>query len=590
MARKGGAGAEARGRSGPGGDPYARALGASPYTVLPDVGPDDPIRNVLLTQARLQRRRLTVEEDAAFRTLRDLSARLAWDLATLGTTPLIEEALWERTRSLLAEDRRNQAVQLWLRDRSDRQSDPAGLHVRAVLSANALAWHASRGDVPEALIRVFVGRWVALLAQEDWLWTFVKHRCDIWSKAGGAPLDPDITDTIRFQERAGKTALDLLRGATASDDRRQRSWLATWETERAAVDVLGRACAGGKLPGGFVRGVGPLGLEEAGHVEKARRSINRAIATGADAFPLLRLRSGKASFARGDATGAATAAAGIRYLFSSVSGIAADVWAGNGRRAVERLREWRASAPDAWFGDGEEGRRALAAARCELLAEALLVRFREELSREDVPVADARETAAEILSLAAALPQTAQVLEAVEGQLSGRVRVFLEGGTLPHAGEIARVLSLAREVRALLLPAGAGQRSSHDVARLLLRRAISAWNGVEGLPGAARRDRILRDLFEAAELAPHNTDILEGLASVVRQIQPTLESRAEGRALLQRVKDQIDRCLEHGGAVADLAQSRQRILEALDPAAALRDSWKAIDDILAVQDADDPRT
>src|SRR5205823_6171924 len=158
--------------TGAGGDPYARALTQNPYNVLPGLGPDDDMTRVLRLMQVLQRRKLQPEQDAALRTVRALSARLAWDLLTLGTTPGVTPGQWQATRALLR-DRRAAAHQLWGGDQAGPPGEPPALHVRAVLCANEVCWQArTAGGAEDSSLRAFVARWAALLARREWLALF----------------------------------------------------------------------------------------------------------------------------------------------------------------------------------------------------------------------------------------------------------------------------------------------------------------------------------------------------------------------------------------------------------------------------------
>jgi len=68
--------------SGAGGDPYAAAITANPYNILPEISPDDTRVVTLRKQMLLQRQGLNATRDLALRTISRLPLRLAHDTSS----------------------------------------------------------------------------------------------------------------------------------------------------------------------------------------------------------------------------------------------------------------------------------------------------------------------------------------------------------------------------------------------------------------------------------------------------------------------------------------------------------------------------
>jgi hypothetical protein len=579
-----------------GGDPCASAMRDNPYTVLSGLEPDHTMPAVLRVQQQLQRKKLRPEQDAALRAMRNLPARLSWDLLTLGTTPGASAGQWQRTRALLRDGRRGEALALWT-----VQAEPPGLHVRAVLCANEVCQQVeSAGRAGDDCLRAFVARWAALLSRADWLATFAQHRCRTWNRQA-----PTAQDLAQLRERAEKRILALLEEG-AGDEQRRGVWVQAWDQERAAIEAVARACGRRPAPPAWPGGHGPLGLADLGQEDSARAWLAETARSNTWPLPLTALKTGKASFYSLKAEETALAACAVQWLFSDLGRSAAQVWAGNGRAAWEALQkdeggrmkdEQRHETPQgsslpssfilhpssfsslAWFGKGGAAQRARLNALEELKAEALLLRFQEELSRPAVPGEVVVETAGQLLGQAHSLRQPQAAVNQLETVLSGRLLACTEDRQTALAEEAERVVAVALEVRDLLLGRGAGRRCSQEVARLLLRRATAAWhrgNPHGLLPRPAVQSRVLRDLFRAADLAPHSSDVVINLGNAVLAISRQVRSRAEKQALLQRAYDCLKRCQEQGGNSPEMEECRMHVLEYLDPDVAQAEAIKKL--------------
>lgn len=567
---------------GAGGDPWAAALTGSPYNQIAGLDPSSGPSVIKKLLFRSQTRRMTAAEDEAFRTLRDLLARLAWDLNTLGTTPGLDDAALEPTRELLQRGDREHAERIWKDDLVAGRNTAEALHVLAVLATNRLAHASSLGDAAmvEPAVSAFVGFWSALLARTDWLWTFMEARCRAWSEPRIPAIELDVADRLQFPHRVERLALDLLARSAASEELKRSSRVA-WERERIAIEVMARACGREALPAEIPRSFGPLGLAEIGQARQLQDWLVEQAARPRRLLSLSRLREGHAGLHKPGQEDVASAAAAVQLMYSSLGPLASEVWIGQGRVAAAELLDRQTHAePDRWFGADEAGRQALDRARGELRTEALLLQFREELSRSDASVPDACATAREVVALARRDEDAAQIVEAVENTLTGRVLACIEARTLPHPGELKRVLTLCFELRDILLPLGGGQRCAQDIARLLVRQAANVWNRTPGLPVGRSRQRILRDLFRAVELAPHNVEIVHGLATVVLNLQPAFDSVAEARDLLERVRVIVTTCEHSNRDSVELANLRTKIVEILEPDAAIDSTWKQVESIL----------
>jgi hypothetical protein len=567
---------------GAGGDPWAIALIGSPYNQIAGLDPSSGVSVIKKLLFQAQVRRMTAAEDEAFRTVRDLLSRLAWDLNTLGTTPGLDDAALAGTRELLQRGDRDQAERIWKDRLIAGRGSVEALHVLAVLASNRLAHASSLGDAAMAgeAAPAFIGFWSALLARTDWLWTFMEARCRAWSESRAPTIELDLADRLQFPQRVERLALDLLARSAASEDQKRLSRVA-WERERVAIEVMAKARARDALPAEIPRAFGPLGLAQLGYARQLQDWLIKLAAGPRRLLSLTRLREGYAGFHKPSPHDVASAAAAVQLVYSCLGPLAIEVWSGQGRvAAAELLGSQLPAESDPWFGGDEAGHRALHRACEELRTEALLLQFREELSRSDVPVGDACATARDVLVLASRRDDGAQILEALENTLTGRVLACIEARTLPHPGELKRVLTLCFELRNLLLPLGGGQRCAQDIARLLVRRSSNTWNRTRGVPPVRTRQRILRDLFQAVELAPHNVETVEGLATVVLHLQPAFESWAEARDLLERVRVIVTTCQQSNRDSVELAELRRKIVEILEPDAAIDDTWKRVENIL----------
>ncbi len=576
----------------PGGDPYAAALEDNPYTVLPELDPDASIREVLLAMQRLQRRTLKPQEDTALRTLRDISSRLSWDLWLLGTTPGVETDEWQRTRDSLAAGRRDEALRWWLEKHGGVKAD-AALHVRAVLAANEVAWQTRQQDGAEdPALRRFVACWAALLGSRDWLASFVRQRCRVW----GARV-ADAADQSLFLDKVERAVLEMIERGAGGDERRRAHWSAIWARERAAIRVVAKSCGKKGVPPRWSAGYGPLGLADLGEEEQARGWLLTAAKANRWPLPLTALREGKAGFFKLDPKNAAMAAAAVQWLFSSLGLAAAEVWNGNGRHAHESLRRLigehhRAGGElvaDPWFGETAAGRRHLERAMNELRSEALLLQLQEELSRPEVPVSEVSETAGLLLFHTASLHRSQVVVNSLEALVSGRLRACIDTQRLPHPDEVQRIIDLSLEVRSMLLGRNAGQRCSTDIAQLIKNRAVAAWNRAPGgLPRPTLRHRILQELFQAADLAPHRAEIIANLVRVILKVRETAESPAERENLLNKARQNLEKCKALGGSSPELEECWNEVWELIDPAAARAETLEGLEKALGISFAKGP--
>ncbi len=577
----------------PGGDPYAAALKENPYMVLPELSPDDGIREVLLAMQRLQRRTLEPYEDTALRTLRDLPSRLSWDLWLLGTTPGIEADDWRRTREFLAAGKRDEAQRRWL-DRHGSETADGALHVRAVLATNEVAWQTQQqGAAGEPALGRFVARWAALLKRRDWLSSFIRRRCRVWGARAA-----DAADQILFLEKVEGAVLDMIHRAAGDDDGRRAHWAAMWARERAAIRVVDKSCGKKGVPPSWSAGYGPLGLADLGEEEQARDWLLTAARANRWPLPLTALKEGKAGFFKLDPQHAAMAAAAVQWTFSSLGLAAAEVWNGNGRHAHRNLRcllddHHRAGGEpaDPWFGDTAAGRRRRERAINELRLEALLLQLQEELSRPEVPVSEVSETAGQLLFHTTSIPRSQVVVDSLEALVSGRVRACIDTERLPHPDEMQRIIELSLEIRSMLLGRNAGQRCSIDIAQLIKNRAVAAWNRAPGgLPRPALRRRILRELVQAGNLAPHRAEIIANLARVMLRIRESAESQAERENLLSRARQYLEQCRALGGSSPELEECWDEVSELIDPATARTETLKNLEEALGISFAKGPST
>jgi hypothetical protein len=573
------------GEWGAGGDPYAACLKANPYNDLPDVNPDDGMAKIREVQFALQRRGITAREDAALRALRDLRNRLTWDLLTLGTTPGVPASHWETTRARLLEQKRSEAAQAWQREFTESEESADGLHVRGILAANEVArWTVTGGRAPDAALAAFVGRWAALLQHSDWLLSFVEARCACWKGSGGGYAELDVADQIQVSTRVEATLVRILQDGAADDTSAER-WRALWQRERSAIEAVARACGRASPPPGLSRVLGPLGLQEVQRTQRAQDWVARAASREHSVLALAELQSGRARFGAEDTKQQATAASGVQKLFSGLGLVSSCVWRGEGRRAVAELHQWKhvatGSVPaDPWFGQASVAIGLATTAALEVEAEALVHRLREELGRSTASFQEVIQTFRATLSAADAMGGCAELIAAAAAQVSGRVLACTEGRAPP--GELERVLRIAELVLEQLGERGAVEGVSQDIAKLLLHRAQQIWNrNSSALPSARVRAAVLRDLLRAAELAPRNAHVVEGLASVAYQVRSFMPSLAEQQSLARRALDLVEACLQAGGWSGELEQWQSKLRETADPDATFAQAWSDIERIIA---------
>ena len=555
-------------------DPLAAFLVDSPYECLPGVAPDDGAKAILHAQQTMQRGGLGLRQDAAFRTLRDAPARVVWDLFTLGTTPGIPTAQWNDTAALLATGDRELAHRQWLTAVVGPASAES-LQVRGVLATNELAQasqEVARAGLERALAS-FVGCWAALLARPDWLRAFGRARCSAWSRSG-ARIELDEADEAGLSERLARFASGLMTRATEHDDALLRRYRHEWDRERAAIEMSGRACAtSSALPGGVARGLGPLGLSDLGQLDALAAALRPLAAGAASALPVGAVRDGLATLGHASGSTEGSAASALRLVYSPAFGTATSaLWAGDGREAALRLAASRAPASAApWFSSLDERARCEGALRLEIG----LQRFREALADAEVPVPEVLASATQLIARAAPLGVADELRAAVETKVAGRTVACLEAQGIPKPGELRRVVAIATGTHDLLLPAGGGGIVAQALAQLRMRRAADIWRRCEGRPNDKDRHRVLQDLFQAAELAPHNPEVAQSIVAVVIQLQDHVHS-AEGRALLEHANQVLTACERRAGAHAALRDSRARLDELLHPDAV----WETIQDII----------
>lgn len=569
-----------------GGDPYAGAMADNPYAIISGLGPDDGMGDVLLAMQRLQRRGLEPHEDAALRTLRDLPSRLCWDLRILGTTPRVDDERWLRTRTLLASGRREAAAREW-QDKHDGDEGDAAMHVRAVLCANELVREAAEGGCAEdATLECYVARWAALLWRADYLASFVRYRCRRW---GGRMAD--TADQALFLDKVDHAVLEMLSRGAGGDERRRAHWSALWLQERAAIRVVHKSCGKKGVPPRWSAGYGPLGLADLGEEETARDWLVKAAKVNRWPLPLTALKEGRAGFFKIDPEQEAMAAAAVQWIFSGLGTSAAEVWSGNGRHAYEdlqRLIDRRRCNDDEldtdpWFGATAAGRRRLERAMNELRSEALLLQVQEELSRPEVPVSEVSETAGRLLFHTASLNRSQIVVDGLETLVSGRLRACRDAQRLPHPDEVQRIIDVSLEIRSMLLGRNAGQRCGTDIAQLIKKRAVDAWMRARGgLPRPSARRRILRELFQAADLAPHRPEIVVNLVRVILKARDNAESQAEREDLLNRARQYVEQCKTLGGGSPELEECWDEVRELIDPDAARVESIKSLEKALGI--------
>ena len=555
-----------------GGDPLAVFVAESPYVRLP-VSPDDGVKAILLVQQKMQREGLSLQEDGALRTLRDAPARVVWDLFTLGTTPGIPTALWNETRAQLAAGGRAGARAQWL----GKSIDPAsseGLQVRGVLAANALAstGPGDRAALGEALAR-FVGCWASLLARPDWLRKFARSRCATWSHAG-ARVELDLADETGLPERLEREAFGFIERATAHDEELKRRWRCEWGRERVAIEVLLKVSrAGVALPGGVPRGLGPCGLADLGRLDDFVSALRPLAEKGKRAFPVGAVREGLAVLDHAAPETVGLAASALRLIYSPLFGsAAAALWSGNGHEAEARLadcEERGTAAP--WFASLEERARAEATLRLEIGLQC----FREDLANDQVPVAVVLDAAKPLLAQARPLDLAQEMREAVEKKVAGRTIACIEAAGVPKPGEMRRVVAISTGARALLKDSGGGDIVAQAIAQLRMRRAADIWNRTKGHPHERDRLRVLQDLFQAAEIAPHNPEIAQSIVAVVVQLQEQV-APVDGQGWLEKADRVLAACEERAGGHPGLRAARGLLNEFIHPDQVISENWDAI--------------
>jgi hypothetical protein len=514
----------------------------------------------------LQRRRLSREEDLAFRTLRNLPFRLSWDLQTLGSTPGLGAAEWDEIRACLQAGNRNGV----LAESEDYRDQVAVLHVRAVLSLNEVAWqsaHLGRAD-DEALSR-YIAWWASLMSRKDWLRNFAVLRCRTW----GAGI-PESTDQVQFLDRAEKSVGALLQAGAGAEDERLNMWLAAMDQERATIDAIGKACGGRREPPAWPSGYGPLGLQILGKEADARAWISsHALTAAGDSLPLSALKANQIGFYQLDPDRVAIASRAIQYLFSELGPVASTIWHGQPRKALERLgaANLESRKPGPWFCIAGRGRRSRDEGIQVLRVEALLLQFQDELARPEVAAESACETAARILTSAAALLQPRVAVRQVEALLCGRLAWCGLGERLPDPREVERILSVAIEIHSSLNGRGEGKQCALEIAKLLNHRAVATWNRAQEKRRGFRfgePESILRDMFHAVQLAPHSHEIVGNLAGLALQFPSS--SPAERVSLLNKVLDVVNICMSIGKPTPQMEEYHDKLLEIANPEKARR--------------------
>jgi hypothetical protein len=548
------------GRGAAGGDPYAAGIAENPYNIVPVVSADDGPPALVRATLAMQRQRLSRDQDQAFRTLRNLGARLGWDLLTLGTTPSVTPEEWAALRSQLDSGQRREAAHRWL----EQEAQDGSLHVRAVLALNEAAWQAGDGGAADDdALGAFVAWWAALLFRKEWLRTFARWRCQVWKIP-----PPDSGDEVQFFDRAANSITAILVEAAGPDTSRVAKWARAMERERAAIEAVHRACGARAKPPAWTGGYGPVGLKLLQQEDAALGWIVEHARSTGELLPLSALKSNQAGFFQLSPDKVDTAARAIQMLFSELGEAASLIWQGQATKALAVLAEEKpASGPASpWFGRGGNGRRSRDEAVHILRVEALLLQLQEELARPEVPAEAVCETAARILSFSAMLAQPRVGVRQVESRLCGRLTWCADGDRLPDPREVERILDIGREMHGLLVGRGEGQQCALEMAKLLNHRAVLIWNRGQGQrrpPRMREQERLLRDLFEAARLAPHNHEFVSNLAGMA--IQFPCASLAEQRSLLMKVLPIVKNCISIGKPSSQMEETYDRLLEVVDP-------------------------
>ncbi|MBC8355105.1 MAG: hypothetical protein H8E66_24275 [Planctomycetes bacterium] len=345
----------------------------------------------------------------------------------------------------------------------------------------------------------------------------------------------------------------------------------------ATIEAVQKACWN-HSKSEWTKGFGPLGLSQLGEAEQAREALLKISRGYKGGLPITAVKSGAARLVDSDLERAGEAATALQLLFSSLGEAGSEVWSGYGRTASLKLDELhstiQAMVEDPWFGSGEGGKIRRERAYLELKSEALLLRFREELGREDVACTEVAATASQVLYLTDSVRKPLILIEKLEDLLIGRLTACTEGSRMPPPPEVQRVIEAATEIRHLLMGHGAGNRCALHIARLLDQRAVRNWNRSPRMPKPDIQLRILRDAMQAVELAPHNPDIVENLASLVLQIDTG--SAAEQESRLKTAKQAVDRAIRSVGSNDELEEVQMRLLEQLDPQEARRETQRRL--------------
>ncbi len=371
----------------------------------------------------------------------------------------------------------------------------------------------------------------------------------------------------------------LLSG-TGHVEPRRSDWSSSWTRERTCIDALEKAF--GPKPGPlWAQGFGPLGLEILGRQAEAQAWVRQKARSYRGGIPLSALKEGEARVDPRQETLTAEAATALALLFSGLGDAASEVWNGRGRAALAWLASPQgdpqdpSQAIDPWFGRGQGGSVRFQRALEDLKAEALLFQFQEELTREEVAVGQVGETLQRLLYLADFARRPNVLAERVEDLVVGRLTACTESKRLPQPAEVERIVEIARQARAVLVHRRAGERCASSLARLLKRRAVRRWNRWgDRLPRGNVQHNVLRDVLEAAALAPHHADLIADLGRVV--VQMSVGSEAERRTRLETALRYADECKAAGSTSQELEEVRLDILDQLDPDLAIAEARRQL--------------
>lgn len=549
-------------------DPYGASFPRSPYVLVPQLTPSMPFSAVHDLMKQLQRsRQLGRENKAAFRAIRDVVARVVWDLLTLGTTPGISAGAWQDLSAELQLGHRDGVYRNWIPRTRDLMDGASALHVCAALSANDVAHDVEfDGKASEGSLSRFVAFWAALLLNKDWLRSFAIDRCKVWERN-----QPDAGDQAQLVDHIEKSVAELLQTGAGDDHHRRVRWFSHWDRETATIEAVQQACRN-YSESEWTKGFGPLGISQLDEAKKTREVLLKMARAYKGGLAINAVKTGAAGLMDANLERAGEAAVTLQLLFSGLGEVAANVWNGDGRTAAVMLEDLRTAnedlAVDPWFGSTSGSRIRRERAYLDLKSEALLLRFQDELRQELVTISEIGTTASLVLRLADSVRKPSLLIAKLEDLLIGRLTACTEKSRLPPPREIQRVLEAAQEVRQQLLAYGAGNRCALPIAKLLDRRATYRWNRSSQMPKPNIQLNLLRDVMQAVELAPHNPDIVENMVSLVVQIQ--IDSGAERKNRLDIAQACVDRAIASVGSTVELEKARFKLLEHSDPEEARR--------------------